>query len=214
MEDWIIGVTFALFIIIPCWLALARRSKTIKQVDAWSELTQRIGLIYTPAKNLYPPSVHGEYRGRSLSINLFIYGDRDNTFALIYQNTSIALEVENHSGLSLSIQARRDRVRKSNNMEFSSGSQNFNRLFSVTGSPSEFIQRAVDLVVQSDPRLFAWLIRSLPSIELKGERLVCDQNSELTNVDDQNDLLDLLCDLADLAEKMEYESATTDARRK
>lgn len=201
MKDWIIGVIFALFIIIPCWLALARRSEAIRQVDAWSELAQHTGLIYTPANNLYPPSVHGEYRGRSLSINLFIYGDRDKTFALIYQNTSIALEVENHPGLSLSIQARRDRVRKSNNMEFSSGSQDFDRLFSVTGSPREFIQKAVDLVVQSNPRLLTWIMRSLPSIELKEGKFVYDQNGELSNVDDQIALLDLLCNMAELAEK-------------
>jgi hypothetical protein len=97
--------------------------------------------------------------------------------------------------------------------EISSGNLGFDRRFSVTGSPHEYLQGAVDLIVQSDPHLFAWILRNFPSVELKGERLVCDQNAELTNVDDQIALLNLLCDMAELAEKMGSESTGSDAKR-
>lgn len=44
--------------------------------------------------------------------------------------------------------------------------------------------------------------RKFPSVELTGEHLTCEQNGELTNVDDQISLLNLLCDMAELAEEM------------
>jgi hypothetical protein len=41
-----------------------------------------------------------------------------------------------------------------------------------------------------------------PFIELKGSKLVCRQHAVLTHVSDKNAFLDLLCDLAKLAELM------------
>lgn len=130
MEDLIIGVLLALFLIIPCWLALSRRDEVQKQVDVWPE--------------------------------------------------------------------------------FPSANQDFDRHFSVIGSPHQYVQEAVDLIVRSDQHLLAWIMRSFPSIELKGENLFCSQNSELTNSDDQMALLTLLCDLAELTEKMERDNADHD----
>ena len=198
MDDWIIGVILALFVIIPCWLALARRKEVQRQVEGWSELTQRTGLIYAPG---YPLSVRGEYRGRYLSITLITFGDTDNGFPLC-QNTRITLNVRNSDCLSISIQAQKlkDYIRRftgNSNENF-----NFDKRFSIRGSPHEYLQKAVDLIVRSGPRLPARALRNYPSIELKGDTLICNQNGELTNVDDQLALLNLLCDLAELAEKM------------
>jgi hypothetical protein len=86
--------------------------------------------------------------------------------------------------------------------DVSIGNRDFDRCFSVARSPREHVQGAVDRIVQSEPRLLSWIMRNLPSIELRGDKLSCWQNGELTNVDDQKALLDLLCNLADLAEKM------------
>ena len=46
MDDWIIGVILALFIIIPCWLALARRREVQRQVNACPELAKRAGQVW------------------------------------------------------------------------------------------------------------------------------------------------------------------------
>ena len=190
MEDWITGVILALFIIILCWLALSRRQEVQKQINAWPELALRTGMTYTPGY-----SVHGEYRGRCLSL-IF---DRE----LIGSTTRISLDVLNSFRCSLFIQAKSvlDYIRK--NAEVSSGNQEFDRHFSVTGSPRQYAQGAVNLIVHSDSHLLAWIMQKSPSVELKGEHLGCDQNGELTNVDDQLALLNLLCDLAELAEEME-----------
>jgi hypothetical protein len=209
MEDWIIGLILALFVIVPCWLAILRGKETQRQVEAWPELAQRTGLTYTPAtkpqkwwdSSVYPPNVHGEYRGRYLSLDS-ITMDRGRIDIPVYQNTSISLNVENYAPCSLSIQAKNalDYIRKP--IELPSGNLDFDRCFTVTGSPREYVLAAADRIIHSDPRLFAWIMQKFPSIELKGENLVCDQNGELTNVDDQIALLNLLCDLAELAENL------------
>jgi hypothetical protein len=87
-------------------------------------------------------------------------------------------------------------------VEVSSGNQDFDKCFHALGSPRGYVQGAVDLIVRRDPHLLPWILRNSTFIELKGERLVCDQHAELTNVDDQISLLDLLCDLAELAEEI------------
>lgn len=197
MEDWIIGAVLALFVIIPCWLALARRRETIRQVEAWLELSQRTGLTCTPG---YPRSVRGEYRGRSLQLALFTFGDPDHD-APVFQNTSIRLDVQNCARFSLSIQAKSVLDYTDKQMAASSGILDFDRHYKIMGSPRAYMQGVVDLIVQSEPHLLEWMMRKFPSIELTGEHLICEQNSELTNVDDQIALLNLLCDMAELAEK-------------
>jgi hypothetical protein len=203
MEDWIIGVLLAFFLIIPCWLALSRRNEVQKQVDAWLEVSQRTGLTFDPNIFNIPkvpyhyPGLRGEYRDRSLTVKLFGDSERNEP-----PNTFITIDLKHQASFSLSIQARRvlDYIYKTT--EFPSANQDFDRRFSVRGSPHEYVQEAVDLIVRSDPPLLAWIMRSFPYIELKGENLFCSQNSELTNLDDQIALLNLLCDLAELAEKI------------
>lgn len=87
----------------------------------------------------------------------------------------------------------------------SSEKQKFDRCFSIDGAPREYLQRAVDLICRSEPGLLAWMIHYRPSIELKGENIYCWQNGEFTDLNSQIALLNLLCDLADLAECMERE---------
>jgi hypothetical protein len=208
MEDWIIGVILALFIIVPCWLALARRKELQKQVETWPELAQRTGVAFnpnvfnSPFREYYRPGLRGEYRGHSLAVDLFIYGDADRMDAFIYQNTSISLDVENRGLFSFSIHAERVRDDTHEMLGISSENPDFDRHYSITGSPREYVQGAVDLIGGSEPQLLTWILRNSPFIELKGDHLVCDQNGELTNVDNQLALLNLLCDLAELAEEM------------
>jgi len=94
-------------------------------------------------------------------------------------------------------------------LDIPNGNREYDRRFNVTGSPSEYVKGVVDLIVQSDPHLFTWIMRIFPSIELNGERLICEQNGELPNVDDQLALLNLHCDLTELTEKMGSESASS-----
>lgn len=55
-------------------------------------------------------------------------------------------------------------------------------------------------------------MRNFPTFELKDESLICRQNGELTSTEDQVALLNLLCDLVDLAERGGSESANEEAR--
>lgn len=214
MENWIIGVLLALFLIVPCWLALSRRKEIQKQVDCWPELAQRTGLTFDPnifniPKGLYHyPGLRGEYRDHSLTVKLFGDSERNDP-----PNTFITIELQNRASFSLSIQAMRvlDYVNKTT--EFPSANQDFYSRFSVIGLPREYVQGVVDLIAKCDPHLLAWIMRSFPSIELKSQNLVCSQNGELTNVDDQRALLNLLCDLAELAEKMGSDNADHDEAR-
>ena len=198
MEDWILGVILALFIIVPCWLAILRRKETKRQVEAWSKLARQTGMTYTSG---YLPSVHGEYRGRYLSIALITSGDVDHQY-MIYQNASIQLNVQNSAGFTLSIQGKRVLDYIDPNPDVSSRSLDFDRHFHAMGMPHGYVQAAIERIVQSEACLLKWIMRNFPSIELKGETLTFSQNGELTSVNDQLALLDLLCDLAELTEKM------------
>ena len=194
MEDWALGVLLALFVIVPCWLVFSRRQEIQRQVDTWREWARQTGLTYTPR---YPTGLHGEYRGRSIAVTLISDSDRMDP-----PITSISLNFPNRANFSLSIQAKSLRDYLSTAAQLSSGNLEFDRRFRATGSPCEYLQAAVDRIVRSDAHLLRWIMRNFPSIELKGETLGFYQNSELTKVDDQLGLLDLLCDLAELTEKM------------
>lgn len=203
MEDWIIGIILALFVVVPCWLALARRRQIQLQVDAWPEVARRTGLSFDPnifniPKPLYHyPGLRGEYRGHSLSVKLFADSERNEA-----PNTITSIDTQNYASFSLCVQAKSPLEYIHQITRFPSENPDFDRRFSVIGSPDEYVQGAVDLVVRSEPRLLAWILRSFPTIELKRDSLICRQHREFTNVDDQIALLDLLCDIADLAERM------------
>jgi len=199
VEDWIIGMTLALIIIISSWLALSRRKQVEKKVEAWSELAQRTGLTYGPGY-----SVRGEYRSRVLRQTL-------ESEVIGPPWTLISLNVKNNTGFSLAIQVMRIFNHGSQIPEISSGNPDFNNRFRVTGLPWEFVRASGDLIVHSDPHLLAWMMRIDCSIKLDGENLLWSQNSELTDVDDQFALLNLLCDIAELAERMGNEATSLTA---
>ena len=207
MADWVISLILALFIIVACWLALARRQEVQRQVNAWPALAQRTGLtldsnIFNIPKALYHyPGLRGSYRGHSLTVKLM--GDSER---IAPPNTSISLPMQNCACCSLSIQSKTFHDYIHGITEFPSGNLDFDRRFSSKGAPPEYLQRAVDRIVRSDPGLLAWVLRNFPSIELKGDSLICSQNGVLTNVDDQKALLNLLCDLAELAEEMKRDN--------
>ena len=204
MEDWILGITLALCIIVPCWMALFVRAEVQRQLKAWPELARRTGLTYDAnvfnvPKGLYPyPGLRGEYRGRTVSIKLFGDADADHNEP---PNTIVSLHLQNCASLSFSMQAKMLQGSIPGPRELSSGSLSFDQRFSITGSPPEFLQTAVRRIIGGDPGLLAWILRNRPSLQLQGDTLSCRQNGVLTKVDDQNAFLDLLCDLAELAEK-------------
>ena len=203
MDDWLIGVILALFVIIPCWLAIFRKNEVRRQVKGWVELAERTGLIFdsnifnVPVRIDHYPGLRGEYRGHSVSITLLGDSERNDP-----PNTSISLHVANCAHFSLSIQAKKFHDYIHGVTEVSSGNVDFDRRFSIEGSPKEYLLSAVDLIVRSDRPLLGWIFQHFPSIELREETLTCAQNGELTNVINQLALLNLLCDLVELAEQM------------
>ena len=137
-----------------------------------------------------------------MTVKLFGDSERNET-----PNTIISIDLQNRVSMSLSIQAKKALDYMFKITDCPSGNPDFDRGFSVIGSPHAYVQGALDRVVRSEPRLLAWILRSFPTIELKKDSVVCSQSRELTNVDDQISLLDLLCDLAELTEGMRSESA-------
>jgi hypothetical protein len=214
MEDSIIGtlcgVTIALLVIGALWLALRRRRELEKQVKAWPELARRTGLTYSPASgsqqgrsaHLNRPSVRGKYRGHYVSVDLVTRGNPEEPMWHVYQNTSIGVHVDNRASFWLSIRPKMGLSKQHTSNDVSSGNRDFDRCVSVEGWPRKYRQMAARLIVHRYPRLMGWLMHNDPCIDLRGALLVCWQNGEVTEVEDQIALLDLLCDLAELAEGM------------
>lgn len=209
MEDWILGLTLALFIIIPCWMALSRQRDVERQVQAWMELAQRSGLTFdsnifnAPARVVHSPGVHGQYRNRPVSITLLGVYERDvPAYYLLPPHTSISIQLKNCARVSLCIQAKTFHEYMQGITEVHSGNLGFDGHFNVKSSPYEYVQSAIDLMLRNDTNLLSWILQHFPSIELREENLTCRQNGELTSVDDQLALLNLLCDLAELAEQI------------
>lgn len=193
----------------------------------WSELARQTGLTYIPGKRSFPshifPHLYGEYRGRYVSMSLEIEGSRDE-YDISRVFTKIALQVINPAHLSLEISEKWLLTRRIWKKEILSGNSEFDQRFRVTGKPPEFVQRAINmpdlqnilLLDESQSKIMkaayalSWASSSRPTITLKGWDLVCLVHGVLTLVDVQIAMLNMLCDLADLAEQTGSDSAVSD----
>ncbi len=212
---------FALNRILDPWLSkvFARRSESQKKqlAKAWARLAKRTGLTFHRGGTALPmfgmadrAAIGGKYRGRPILIKLAVFGAaEEHNPPGVY--AVIVLKVRNRGGQALSIReksvATKGFVR--------SGRDSFDRWFRVKGNPETFVGRAVDLVDQHPtimlgkaPKLImkthpdrAGLLTTewrRPKIEWTGSRLICYQHGILVDVDEQIDLLNLLCELAEL----------------
>jgi hypothetical protein len=194
--------------------------------EAWSALAQQAGLSFIPASksmfgNYGPASVRGQYRGRNISIKKvfevleFPFGKYDDDdIYLVF--TQISFSVTNPANFSLSVGENVWRPKPVVEGWIASGDKEFDRYFALKGWPREFLQKSVNLIMprkslllQRPPRTIQLTTNPLgstswrrPSIELKGSELVCRQHGVLTDVHKQIALLNLLCDMAELAEGM------------
>lgn len=216
---------FGASISIPLLIDGRRRQDKLCRI--WSELARDVGLSFNPGSrsffwNYNPPSLGGKYRGRFISIAKVVESC-GGEYAVSSVHTKISLLVINPANFLLTVRDKGLLAKVLRRKGVVSGDKHFDRQFTVEGSPREFVQRAVMLIVgQSGLMLnrpqqvimlteypFQWRTWSRPSIEFKGSGLVCYQSGILADVKLQTAFLDLLCDLAELAEAMMRQVATT-----
>ena len=210
------------------WFIESDERTRAKELEAiWSRLALQIGLTYVASKrsflSLTSPRVFGEYRGRFVSITLEIEdGSSEYDTARVF--TKITLQVINRTYVSLEIKEKGLLTRRAGKREILSGNNEFDRRFRVIGIPPEFAQRVLRLpdlqsiLLRDESQnkmmktafALSWASSSRPTLTLKDWDLVCLVHGVLTVVDAQIALLNMLCDLADLAEQSGSDSADSD----
>jgi hypothetical protein len=196
----------------------------------WSELARQTGLTYVPSKQSFlsfiSPRLFGNYRGRYVSMTLEVEGG-SGEYDVPTVFTKTTLQVINHAHLSLDIRDRRSLLRRAGKNDIRSGNDELDRRFQARGTPSEFVQRTIDLpdlqnILLSDESqsrimktayALSWVSYSRPTIALKDWDLVCRVQGVRTAVYAHTAMLNMLCDLAELAEQAVSDSADS-ARRK
>ncbi len=194
-----------------------RRRETLGQV--WWQLAAHAGLIFHGLEldlwgSSRSPAVSGAYRGRQVRVSRIVQQIDASEGSVPAVYTRMSLEVNNAAGCRLSLGSAsflerifgRDRTR--------SGDKEFDHRFRVSGDPATFAQKAVEVlashvdlfarpagVIQRTDCAWSWVSWSPPSIQLKGPELTCTQSGVPTYIPHQVALLNLLCDLAELAER-------------
>lgn len=179
--------------------------------EMWSELANRTRLTYEPGyedvdNTLWvqgplgdPMKVWGDYRGRYIYIGRSAHRAGDDYPFVV--NTKIRLDVKNSALFSLEIHQTGWLRRFIGSEKLSDWNKDLGQRLSVAGSPQEYLQNAIRLIDTADPSLRMWLIDYHPRIRLAQSHLTCELG-KLTDIGIQTALLELLCDLAELAEKM------------
>lgn len=228
--DWVCLPAALLLFGAWFWFTESCERNRAKEVETiWSELARQTGLTYVPSKPSFlsftSPRLFGEYRGRYVSMTLEVEGG-SGEYDVPTVFTKITLQVINRAHLSLDIRERCSLLRRAGKNDIRSGNHEFDRRFQVRGRPSEFVQRTIDLpdlqnILLSDESqsrimktayALSWVSYSRPTIELKDWDLVCRVQGVPTLVYAQTAMLNMLCDLAELAEQMDSDSADS-ARR-
>jgi hypothetical protein len=214
---WVISLGIVVFMVacIMFFIDGANQLQQRKRVAAaWSELAEKTGLELERDhsyifENL---SLSGFYRGRRVSISTVCKEQAYGEGSITRVFTHMSLEVNNTGGCFLTMRGRPflNKIFKLGGEI--SGNVNFDRRFRFGGQPGDFLQKAQQIIIQHPILLrkpdgiilspaLNW--RSLPSIQLQGSHLICLQSGVPMHVLGQVSILNLLCDLAELAEKME-----------
>ena len=224
-----IPAVLLLFVAGFWFTASDERNEDRELEEIWSELAGQTGLTYVSGKRSFlsflSPRLSGEYRDRDVSITLEIEsggGEYDTPRVF----TKITLQVINHAHLSLDIRERPPIFSRVGKNDIRSRNHEFDRHFRVRGTPPEFAQRAIELPDlqnlllsdESQSRIkkmayaLSWASSSRPSIKLKDWDLICLVHGVLTLVDVQITMLNMLCDLAELAEQTASDSVNLPRR--
>jgi hypothetical protein len=205
---------------------LARRGRMQREelAEILSDLAKATGLSLDPLVDRLPaygssaqPALSGSYRGRPATLGLSVSaGDRDSGLPPnVYLVTT--LRVENPGHFTLTVREKDGLANSQALSPANSGDRAFDRRYSVKGSPTDFVETAIALIVnckpiaQSSPSNvvlmthpdatgFSRATWHLPSIELEGSDLTCVHHGLLIRVQDQIVILEMLCKLADMVE--------------
>ncbi len=189
----------------------------LEAANCMQELARRTGLVFDRARFLTirtdaAPVLYGEYRGFYIALSL-VMDSWQSEIPRIFTRTS--LMVDDGGATSLQIRERKLVGRKIRSQGILSGDEPFDHKYHAGGAPAEFVQHALKLILRH-PRLFrvkpeeltllvryplSWTSWSQPSITMENSTLVSLQHGVVTRVDHQKEHLDLLCDLAELAER-------------
>lgn len=196
--NWDVLIILLVFIgLVIVFIPRALRQRAA-QAEAWKQFAQRSGLLLNAAEldsggSPASPVVSGEYRGRRVSLfkDVTEYFAYDGSIPVVH--TVLSLGVENAHDYQLAFQGRS---------------------FKHRGDPPEFVEKALRLL-EANSELFnhrrgaTMLTEAVltlvnwkpPSIILKGRELTCTQSGVPTDIPHQVELLNVLCDLAELAER-------------
>lgn len=207
-------------ITIPGTISLHKQKRL---VEIWSEFAQQTGLkidrgtIYFLGNSI-PPSVSGVYRGRRVSVSKYVQYEASYEGSIPVVFTCTSIDVKNPGAAYLAITPKSLMGRLFKTEGISSGDQQLDKRFKFDGHPADFLRKALRLFVQhsmsfehpkgvilrtdSPLTITNW---ARPSIYLQGLALTCFQSGVLTDVQGQVQILNLLCDLAELVEETDRE---------
>ncbi len=200
-----------------CFIFWGGKSERDELTCTWSALAEATGLDFRGVQSDYwgssqSPSLSGLYRGRYVEVSRLIEQQDayDGSIPLGY--TCIVVDLDNRAGCRLTFGASSLLDRIFHHGHVSSGDADFDHRFRVSAEPAGFARRAAEALA-SHPELFVkhhGIIQCIeaglsgvssrpPSIRLRGSYVSCTQ-SDVPAVHHQVALLNLLCDLADLAD--------------
>lgn len=168
-----------------------------KRSEPWGEFAREMGLTFNRGGALRSHSVRGTYRGRQVHEAKLTVGFGDDP----ERADGLSLHVENSGKFELSIQPWPWIFRAIGAYHPATAKQPLKGSFNLAGSPQQYLDRAIDLIESCDPRLLATLMTHPPHIQLKGSRLVFVP-ADPTQMNDTITILNLSCDLVELAEQM------------
>jgi hypothetical protein len=177
---------------------------------SWPDLARAAGLTYEPDDHSLwgdrYPALRGEYRGRFLMMGFaragYSYSISSLEASVPTDNPRFSLAVKNPANIRFTMQPKGFFVRASRIEAVTNGDEDFDSLFVIKGEPGDYVKSAVQWIIASGSRTLNCLRQNVSSIELNGSYLVCAQGRALA-IENQIALFNLLCNLAELAEKWE-----------
>lgn len=200
-----VGIAWGLFILK--YLASRAQRNWMKPFQELARVTG-LKISFRPDNRYlgyYYPSAQGEYRGRSLSMT--IGGDYIHaSYSIVPGRVNyheINLPVNNQAGFSLAIQPVP--IRLISGKSEGQRREDADLDIRATGSPVEYVESAKDLITRRYPRLPIRKRSNRISIELHGDTLLSKQyDYKSLDVTNQSMLMNLLVDLANLTEEMQF----------
>ena len=228
---WTVGLGIMLFMAACILFFIVGTNQQEAREDAaaaWSELAEKTGLEFKQDHSLFfeDLSLKGQYRGRRVCMSKVIRQRSYGEGSIFRVFTRMSLEVNNTGGCNLNVRSKPFLNKVFRFGGKASGNGDFDKRFQFDGKPGKFLWKARQLIVQhlvllrkpdgvimlTDTMVLATNWR-LPTIQLQGSQLICLQSGVPIHIPSQVEILNLLCDLADLAEGMRSESANETTKK-